>query len=84
MPANALSLALEEIRCPKHGATMTQRDTKHQTPEQLFCGAWWDCTTGGERCSNSILFPSAELRQQWREMSSTPHAAILAAGDDPK
>jgi hypothetical protein len=50
--------ALVVIRCPRHGP-MVQRPLAVQTPEQKYCGVWWDCTL----CTNSVLFPSEELRK---------------------
>lgn len=51
--------ALVEVRCPVHHIGMEQRPLSKQTPEQMFCGAWWDCVRPG--CKSSILFQSAEL-----------------------
>lgn len=31
------------------------------TPEQAWCGVWWDCCGGECRCTNSILEPSPAL-----------------------
>jgi hypothetical protein len=32
------------------------------TPEQAFCGTWYQCT--GQRCLNSVLMPSPGLLTQ--------------------
>jgi len=44
----------------EHGQ-MALRPLKHQTQEQLFCGAWYDCLHPG--CICSVLFPSKELKE---------------------
>lgn len=43
--------------CPVHGKTMGLRDPA--TPEQAFCGTWYDCARAG--CTASVLLPSPEL-----------------------
>jgi hypothetical protein len=45
--------------CPysrDHGRTEL-RPLARQTPEQKFCGTWYDCP----KCHSSVLFPSKEL-----------------------
>lgn len=59
--ADHLPMTLPECPCG-HGA-MHQRDTKRQTPEQLFCGVWYDC----HECSSSVLFTSVQLQAQLAE-----------------
>ena len=51
-----LPMELPQCPTPDHGH-MAIRPTQRQTPEQLWCGVWYDC----ERCSNSVLFSSREL-----------------------
>jgi len=52
-------------RCPvdAHGF-MEWRPSSRQTPEQLFCGVWYDCT----QCKSSVLFPSPGLKAQLADM----------------
>lgn len=45
---------------PDHGR-LVLRD-RVGTPEQAWCGAWYDCAD--PRCSSSVLFPSPELRAE--------------------
>lgn len=46
--------------CDRHGQ-MTLRDVKQQTPEQKWCGTWYDCPI----CSSSALYPGPELSQEY-------------------
>jgi hypothetical protein len=49
--------------CPAdkiHGQ-MGLREIKFQTPEQRYCGVWYDCLYPG--CSCSTLMPSSEIKQ---------------------
>jgi hypothetical protein len=55
-----------EIICAKHGEKMVQRPANVQTPEQLFCGDWYDCSE--PRCMNSTLIESEALRKQHAEL----------------
>ena len=48
-------------RCParpEHGP-MERRPRRGQTPEQRYCGDWWDCRNPG--CTSAVLVPSPEL-----------------------
>jgi len=45
---------------------MELRPQHRQTPEQKFCGTWYDCL----RCGSGELFPSPALLNQWDGMSS--------------
>lgn len=56
---------------------MVQRPLAHQTPEQRFCGAWWDCPY----CTTAILFPSVACEQQLAEQRAS--LAQQAARQDP-
>lgn len=47
--------------CSEHGV-MTVRPLERQTPEQLFCGTWYDCP----QCTSSALLVSSELATQLR------------------
>ncbi len=54
--------ALMEIpRCPEHGEPMAYRPAG--TPEQAFCGTWYDCHHPG--CTCSVLIPSRELAEMY-------------------
>jgi len=55
------SLPMELPKCSGHGIQMIARPPK--TPEQRFCGAWYECP----RCSETVLFVSSELRAQLEE-----------------
>lgn len=58
--------ALEVVRCDKCGVNLVPREVT--TPEQEWCGAWWDhpIPEGGRESlighTGSALFPSPELR----------------------
>ena len=43
---------------PEHGPTV-RRPRRGQTPEQRYCGDWWDCRNPG--CTSAVLVPSPEL-----------------------
>ncbi|AVH59992.1 MULTISPECIES: hypothetical protein [Streptomyces] len=45
--------------CGQHGP-MEQRQP--ETPEQRWCGTWYQCTSF--RCGSAALLPSLELRAQ--------------------
>lgn len=47
----------DELTCPADGAPMVGRPGT--TPEQRWCGEWFDCSRPG--CRNSELIASAEL-----------------------
>lgn len=47
---------------PSHGQ-MHLRPIERQTPEQRWCGTWYDC----HRCWSSRLIHSTELRQSLME-----------------
>lgn len=53
--------------CPsneEHGQLELRPEGK-QTPEQRYCGAWYDCKHPGCHCS--VLFPSPELREVYKK-----------------
>lgn len=59
---------------PAHGV-MLPRSKQHQTPEQLFCGEWYDC----QHCKSSILDKSPELEAflaQFRRFTPEEVAAM--------
>ena len=57
------SLPQSEVReCPRHGP-LELRPTAHQTPEQLWCGIWFDCP----HRDYFVLQPSAALLAQLDE-----------------
>ena len=49
---------MERPKCPGHGTACTLRTTG-LTPEQEWCGAWYDCQEPG--CTCSVLINSKEL-----------------------
>ena len=49
--------------CPIGHGPMVLRPIGQQTPEQRWCGTWWDC----ESCRSSVLIPSPELAAQMKE-----------------
>lgn len=51
-----------------HGE-MVLRDTRGQTYEQKWCGAWYDCHYPG--CMHSVLIPSPELQKFLAQNGST-------------
>jgi len=53
-----------DIVCPTHGATMGPSNAG--TPEQAYCGQWFRC----ERCTTSVLIPSAGLVADLARMGS--------------
>jgi hypothetical protein len=52
---------MDTYRCtnPTHTLPMTLRPVANQTPEQRWCGEWYDCAD--PRCRSSLLIPSEEL-----------------------
>lgn len=46
-------------KCPAHDRTLELRPDNLQTPEQRWCGLWYDCPSEG--CGNSYLDESPEL-----------------------
>ena len=52
-------------KCPVHGCDMVYREPG--TPEQEFCGTWYDC--GYERCAISTLIPSESIRQLYGQLN---------------
>lgn len=51
-------------RCKDHGE-MALRPISRQSPEQKFCGVWYDCP----QCQCCVLFTSAELQRQLAEQA---------------
>lgn len=64
------TLPMELPKCQTHGIQMVLRPLVHQTPEQKFCGAWYDCPA----CTSTVLFQSPELRAQLDEMRNKGRA----------
>ncbi len=58
---NAQNALMEVPRCPVHGEPMAYRPAG--TPEQAFCGTWYDCQHPG--CSCSVLLTSRELAEMY-------------------
>lgn len=55
------TLPMELPKCDKPGhGYMVLRPKERQTPEQLWCGVWYDC----QKCTGGTLFPSRELLEQ--------------------
>jgi hypothetical protein len=52
-----------DVRCSVHGDTMILRPLSRQSKEQQWCGTWYDC----QRCTGSVLLPSEELIESWRQ-----------------
>ncbi|MFT8930040.1 MAG: hypothetical protein ABF969_11960 [Sporolactobacillus sp.] len=51
--------------CPHEGhGKMELRSKKWQTPEQKYCGVWYDCQYPG--CMCSVLFMSQDIRKLYR------------------
>lgn len=46
------TLLMELPKCSEHGIYMVLRPLACQTPEQKFCGAWYDCPA----CTQTVLF----------------------------
>jgi hypothetical protein len=45
---------------PAHGYLALRDPPGGWTPEQRWCGTWYDCT----RCTSGVLYPSRALREQ--------------------
>lgn len=56
------NLPMELPKCKQHGE-MILRSRKQQTPEQEYCGTWYDCPI----CKGSVLFVSAELQEIYKK-----------------
>ena len=58
--------ALMEIpQCPACGERMELRPLTRQTPEQQYCGTWYDCISPG--CCGTILLPSVEIAEEHKK-----------------
>lgn len=68
--AMTATLPMELPKCHKHGVQMGLRPLACQTPEQKFCGVWYDCPA----CTQSVLVESHELRAQLAEMRNREQA----------
>ena len=81
MTTTATKTALVSTRCPNTvcGRPMVQRcnNGRGATPEQAFCGVWWDCPY----CRTTVLFPSPELTLHLRQQRQS--LALQAARQDP-
>ncbi len=56
--------------CPKHGEMQVR---KPGTPEQAWCGTWYECKD--PRCMTAALIPSAESIDQNNDLFSRKRAA---------
>lgn len=59
-----ISTALDVLpQCPQGHGQMVLRDPPGgHTPEQRWCGTWYDCPPGQFHCRSSVLLPSPDLR----------------------
>ena len=55
------TLTLAGHDCPNGHGPMQARPLDQQTPEQLFCGLWWDCRNG---CTSTWCANSRDLAYQ--------------------
>lgn len=55
------TLAPDGRDCPNGHGPMQARPLDQQTPEQLFCGLWWDCRNG---CTSTWCAHSRDLAYQ--------------------
>lgn len=53
-----MSVIAERPSCVRHGY-MELRPIERQTPEQRWCGVWYDCAA--PHCMSSVLLPTGEL-----------------------
>lgn len=60
------TVIMERPKWDKHGY-MKPRPALSQSPEQQFCGVWYDCL----HCGNSVLLQSPELMKQLNQVSSS-------------
>lgn len=56
--------------CGRHGPIIRMRPREDPSPEQAWCGAWYDCPV--RNCHSSVLVPSAALLAQLRGRSDVP------------
>lgn len=70
------TLLMELPKCSEHGIYMVLRPLACQTPEQKFCGAWYDCPA----CTQTVLLP------QPRDVNTPSNAGLgplLDSEEDP-
>ena len=51
----------DEILCPAHKTPTVIRPLASQSPEQLWCGTWYDCNE--PKCASSVLVQSNEFAE---------------------
>lgn len=59
--------------CPTHKEPLIQRPETRQSPEQLWCGTWFDCPY----CGYSELDKSEELKAQLAEQRAAKEARLF-------
>jgi hypothetical protein len=67
LDAAGADLTADDVpECPNGHGPMALRPLSKQSPEQIWCGTWYDCPPGAAayHCSASALVPSAELAAQ--------------------
>lgn len=52
---------ITQYLCPNGHGPMVARSETHLSPEQRWCGQWWDCAPSPGMCTSSILIPSRKL-----------------------
>src|SRR5438045_2293427 len=62
-----------DLECPRHGP-LELRPTDRQTPEQRWCGTWYDCP----HRDRTVLVPSVELCRQLDEQFQETRREYLA------
>lgn len=69
MVERGITMTTTAPECPAGHGPMALRPLKGQTPEQRWCGAWYDCQSNdyGARCYCSTLVPSEELKDVYRK-----------------
>lgn len=65
---------MSALECPKCGTPLVERAASGQTPEQRFCGTWFDhAPVPVAACMNTgytVLEPSSALLAQHQSMST--------------
>lgn len=59
-----MNALMELPRCHRHDTQMEYRPIERQTPEQKWCGDWYDCKEPGCMCSTVVMSP--ELLEVYR------------------
>jgi hypothetical protein len=79
----------EEFRCPQHGP-LVLRPKEHQTPEQLWCGTWYDCVqrdytvlVHGDELDRQLDEQYQSLRREYERLSTKKARTKYLAGCAP-